>query len=276
MDIRSAAQALRGDIAGRNAVLCPGPGHSAKDRSLSVTFEHGNFVAYSHAGDDWKECRDHVRHCLGWGAFAPHTTNPAATVMCRQAVVAAHNDDRERTERAYTIWRQSAPISETPVQAYLAARGVSYAGDAIRWHPSCPFGRDRTGCMVALVRNIITDKPQAIHRTAISQEGRKLSSMGSNGRLALGPIGGGAIKLTGSAEVSNVLAIGEGLETALSIKQLPDLFSMPVWSVISSSGITSFPVLACIETMWIAADNDTSGTGQKAARAAADRVALHA
>lgn len=38
MDIRNAARALGGEVAGRAAILCPGPGHSAKDRSLSVLF----------------------------------------------------------------------------------------------------------------------------------------------------------------------------------------------------------------------------------------------
>ena len=33
------ARALGGEVAGRDAVLCPGPGHSAHDRSLAVKFD---------------------------------------------------------------------------------------------------------------------------------------------------------------------------------------------------------------------------------------------
>ena len=102
--------------------------------------------------------------------------------------------------------------------------------------------------MIALVRNIRTNEPQAIHRTAIDSSGRKI------GRKALGPIGGGAVKLTDDADVTTVIAIGEGLESTLSIRALPDLGNMPVWSVLSAGGMEKFPVLAGIEAVWIAAD----------------------
>src|SRR5690606_35567875 len=119
-----------------------------------------------------------------------------------------------------------------------------------------------------LVRNIVTNEPQAIHRTAIDATGRKID------RKAYGPIGGGAVKLTDDADVTKVIAIGEGIETALSIRELPDLGNMPVWTVLSANGIAAFPVLPGIESVWIAADNDASGTGQNAARSAGER--LHA
>lgn len=120
--------------------------------------------------------------------------------------------------------------------------------------------------MIGLVRNIVTNEPQAIHRTAIDANGCKID------RKAYGPIGGGAVKLTDDADVTKVIAIGEGIETALSIRELPDLGNMPVWSVLSAGGITAFPVLPGIESVWIAADNDASGTGQRAARAAGERL----
>jgi putative DNA primase/helicase len=266
LDPRTIARILGGEVAGRNSVLCPGPGHSARDRSLSVTFAGDDVTVFSHAGDDWRECKDYVRSRLGLGHFTPSDPRPAPVI------VTPTPEDRERTQRAVTIWREAHPIAGTPAEAYLASRGVSYQGEALRWHPSCPFGKERLGCMVALVRNIVTNEPQAVHRTAIDAVGKKLSHLGSNGRLSFGPVGGGAVKLTDDAEVTKVIAIGEGIETALSIRELPDLGNMPVWSVLSAGGITAFPVLPGIESVWIAADNDASGTGQKAARSAAERL----
>jgi phage/plasmid primase-like uncharacterized protein len=181
-------------------------------------------------------------------------------------------EERKRTERAIDIWREAGPHAGTPAEAYLAGRGVTYRGNALRWHPACPFEKARLGCMVALVRNIVTNEPQAIHRTAIDRDGRKISDIGSNGRLALGPTGGAAIKLTDDADVTMAIAIGEGIETTLSIRHLHSLEKMPVWSVLNAGGISTFPALPGIETVWIAADNDASGTGQKAARAAAERL----
>jgi putative DNA primase/helicase len=262
MNVSYAAKALGGDLAGRNNVLCPGPGHSRRDRSLSVTFTGDDFAVFSHAGDDWRACKDHVRERLGLGDFTPAKTRSAV-------IVTPTPEDRDRIERAGTLWREARPIEGTPAVAYLASRGVSYQGEALRWHPSCPFGKgERHGCMIALVRNIVTNEPQAIHRTAIDASGRKID------RKAYGPIGGGAVKLTDDANVTKVIAIGEGIETALSIRELPDLGNMPVWPVLSANGIAAFPVLPGIESVWIAADNDASGTGQNAARSAGER--LHA
>ena len=66
-DLRSLARLLGGDVIGRQ-VLAPGPGHSPRDRSLSVTISATapeGFLAFSHAGDDFAECRDHVKRALG-------------------------------------------------------------------------------------------------------------------------------------------------------------------------------------------------------------------
>jgi 5S rRNA maturation endonuclease (ribonuclease M5) len=72
LDLPSMARALGGDVQS-GQVLCPGPGHSAEDRSLSVKPDKDDpdgFVVHSFCGDDWKVCRDHVRQQLGQPASA--------------------------------------------------------------------------------------------------------------------------------------------------------------------------------------------------------------
>ena len=52
----------------------PGPGHTPRDRSLSVTLDSNapdGFLIYRHAGDDWKACRDYVRQRLGLPSWQP-------------------------------------------------------------------------------------------------------------------------------------------------------------------------------------------------------------
>src|SRR5262249_42886201 len=72
IDPQSLARALGGEASG-NEIRCPGPGHSAEDRSLSVKVDPGapdGFVVCPHAPhDDWRECRDHVRKKLGLDPF---------------------------------------------------------------------------------------------------------------------------------------------------------------------------------------------------------------
>jgi hypothetical protein len=67
LDPRTIARVMGGDVNGDGA-LVPGPGHSTKDRSLSVKPDpaaRDGFVVYSFAGDEVGECRDHVKDKLG-------------------------------------------------------------------------------------------------------------------------------------------------------------------------------------------------------------------
>jgi hypothetical protein len=72
--LKSWAAALGGDVRGRG-VLCPGPGHSARDRSLSVTPSAAapdGFLVHSFSGDDPIACKDYVRAKLGQPEFKPN------------------------------------------------------------------------------------------------------------------------------------------------------------------------------------------------------------
>jgi RecA-family ATPase len=74
LDIRQLAAALDGEVSG-NQILAPGPGHSKRDRSLSVKPDAEaaeGFVVHSFAGDDPIVCRDHVRERAGLPAFKPN------------------------------------------------------------------------------------------------------------------------------------------------------------------------------------------------------------
>jgi hypothetical protein len=81
VDLRTLAVALDGEVSGPQ-VLAPGPGHSPKDRSLSVMVDPDapdGFVIYSHAGDDPMVCRDHVKARMGLPAWTPGDRADRAT-----------------------------------------------------------------------------------------------------------------------------------------------------------------------------------------------------
>lgn len=72
--LQQVAKILGGEI-GNGQVLCPGPGHSAKDRSLSVRLDTSapdGFLVNSFSTDDPIVCRDYVREKLGLPAFKPN------------------------------------------------------------------------------------------------------------------------------------------------------------------------------------------------------------
>jgi hypothetical protein len=258
MDLRSAARALGGEVVGRG-IICPGPNHSRQDRSLSILSDAsapGGFTLHSHAGDEFGACRDYVRERLGLSAQVGPKPNEALS-----AQLAPKPSDS--TALALWIWREAREMAGSPVARYLARRGLEAGHDAhdcLRFHPSCPFAGGRTPGMVALVRNVVTNQPQAVHRTALNHEGQKVEVNGKD-RLALGSFRGGAVKLTPDEETTTCLGIGEGIETTLSLRRLPEFGASPVWSVLNAGGITSFPVLPGIECLWIAVDDDPAGRG---------------
>jgi len=111
--------------------------------------------------------------------------------------------------------------------------GEDVAGQVLRWN-------NRIGAMVALFRNIQTDRPQAISRTFLDAGGRKLR------RRFLGPVGGCAIKLD-QANVLGRLHIGEGIETCMTARQLG---LRPCWALGSAGAVARFPVLAGV-SFWL-------------------------
>ena len=74
LDLRRIANALNGEVAG-GGVRAPGPGHSTKDRSLTITLSSDapdGFVVHSFAGDDPIVCKDYVREKCGLPQFQPN------------------------------------------------------------------------------------------------------------------------------------------------------------------------------------------------------------
>jgi putative DNA primase/helicase len=175
------------------------------------------------------------------------------------ATKAADDDDERRIEQAIAIWCDAKPLPGTIAESYLRSRYIEVPGEALevlRFHPRCPWLIGTRPAMVALVRDIITNEPIAIHRTALTVDGRKIDRP-----KLLGPSAGGAIKLF-SDIVTGELTIAEGIETTLSAMILG---FAPAWSVIDAGGIAKFPALPWISRLTIIADNDKSQTGEKAA-----------
>ena len=186
----------------------------------------------------------------------------------------AEADKRERIKLALSLYNEGKPCRGSPIEDYLYyTRGIGkwldtfpYLDKVFRFHPNCPFGDERLPCMLALVREIKTNAPVAVHRTALKL-GKRPERIG---RLSLGATGGGAIKISPDHEVQSGLLIGEGIETVLSASAVLEF--KPVWSLIDKGNLAKFPVLPGLECVTVAIDNDASGDGQRAAAECIQRL----
>jgi putative DNA primase/helicase len=273
-DLRTIARALGGEISG-NQVVCPGPGHSFKDRSLSVRLDanaRDGFIANSFAGDDWRVCRDHVRQRLGIVRKFNGSSRPAPASHPPRSV-AEENDIKRVATTVARIVAGIRPIAGSPGEMFLREKrridtapigDVLERTDAIGWHPAVYFhspGHElhgqRLGCIVGIMTDVRSAAPTgAISRTYIGPDGKKVGKAKTLGT----PIG--IVRLSRDDDVCQGLILTEGLETALAAMSIG---LRPMWSTGSTGHMRTFPPLAGIECITIIADHDKNGAGENAA-----------
>lgn len=237
------AHRLGGKAYAGNYILCPGPGHSRNDRSLKVNFKpDGSFTVTSFAGDDFRECRDHVKNALGLDDREPQPLPPVPVTLL---------DKTAQIERARRIWTDALPIEGTLASIYLLSRGgIVYGGEALRFHPACPFRSERHPAMIGLMTDIATGEPCGIHRTALLPDG---SGKAAPGKMMMGRAQSAVVRLHDDEDVTGRLCIAEGIETALATAD------WPIWACLSAGTMRTFPVLSGVESLTIYADHDTAG-----------------
>ncbi len=148
------------------------------------------------------------------------------------------------------VWREGQPAAGSPVERYLASRGLVLPPDApLRYHPACPRQGERLPAMVALMRGAVTGEPCGVHRTYLRPDGGGKADV-APAKMMLGAAG--IIRLCG--EVTGGLGIAEGIETSLAIIQRTGW--SPIWATGSAGAIAKFPVLAGVEALTIWADHD--------------------
>jgi putative DNA primase/helicase len=261
IDPRSAARALGGDVVGRNAIVVPGPGHSPRDRSLSILFgSNGGYICHSHAGDDWQACRDYIDSALGLGR-ARRARRAERMGLGRRhrldgcAGMHTHTDDRARI--ALQLWSEAVPLPGTLGHHYFTHhRGLAIdrLGDlshVLRWHSG-------KRAVIALMTDMVTSEPTGgVHRIFLNPDGSK------NKRMMLGPAG--IIRLDRDEDVTTAIGLTEGVEDGSAVM----LSWRPIWAAGSAGAINKFPVLSGIECLTVFADNGTPGI--KAAETAVQR-----
>jgi hypothetical protein len=176
---------------------------------LTTTVPDG-FIVHSHAGDDWRTCRDYVRSKLGLPEWKPGAWDEAAVRIEVNQRPAPTEEDAIRIERAVSIWNEAGDPELTVVEDYLDSRKLqltpTIAGTVLRFHRRCPMRNENTGttdrvpAMIAAFRSIDNDAITGIHRIRLDER-----SAWPKARLLQAMLGGfaGVDRATSAARVSS-------------------------------------------------------------------------
>jgi hypothetical protein len=277
LTLTAIARALGGEVISRDTVRAPGPNHSRQDRSLTVKLSAtapDGFICHSFCGDDWRECRDHVRRLLGMQAWEAgqredrRTVDPThiaswdfgATIE-ESEMSPRTEEDLQRIARAQALWNEATDPRGTEAEAYLAARALTLfddlCGGVLRFHPACPWRNEDTGnidkvpCLLAAFTSIDDNIITAVHRIRVDTPERWPKTQ----RKMLGLVHRAAIML---APAGDELTVAEGLETAMSPREAG--LTMPCWALGSAGGISRFPVLPGVRKLMLAAEMNKDDT----------------
>jgi hypothetical protein len=176
----------------------------------------------------------------------------------------------EKLDFALSIWNSALPFVGSIGDRYFTeTREIDVSKlpptihEALRFHPRCVFGGGIfRPCIVALMRNPLTDAPVGIHRIGLEQVNGSVNKLD---RKALGRMG--VVKLW-PLNGSEQLVAGEGIETVLAAAtRIPYRGAplIPAWSVVAKDGLRRLPLLPDVARLILLVDNDENNEGQRAA-----------
>ena len=248
-------KALRGKWHGSyGTARCPA--HPDKTPSLSISIgRDGRTLVRCHTGCTQEQVIDALRRLRLWGGDVESNLRSFTPPPNRNG------------EYALELWAECVPAQGTLVEKYLAARGITVEiPAALRFHPGLKHPDGGVWpAMVALVTRGTDGKPIGIHRTFLKKDGSGKAPVPRQ-KMMLGPCAGGAVFL---AEAGERIAVGEGIETCLSVLQAKP--ALPVWAALSTSGLKSLDLPEIVKEVTILVDLDRDGAGEKAALAAGRR-----
>ena len=158
------------------------------------------------------------------------------------------------SEFALSVWKTSRSPDNSPVSTYLESRGITITlPPTLRFNPSLkhPCGRTHSA-MIGLVTSGVENTPTGIHRTFLTPDGSSKADIERN-KLMLGLCRGGAVRL---GDVTDLVMIGEGIETCLSAMQVT---GKPAWAALSTSGMKSLILPETVQEVIVLVDSDEAG-----------------
>lgn len=173
------------------------------------------------------------------------------------------NDERQPSPAAaQRLFAASKPIAGTLAEAYLRGRGVNNVSglDALRFHPRCFYRDDRDSprehwpALIAAVTDGAGNLT-GVQRTFLARDGSGKAPLPAP-RKAIGALAGNAVRF---GKVRDIMIVGEGIETVLSLRCLAP--SAPMAAALSAQHLSAFRVPPTLKRLYVAADRDDAGLG---------------
>lgn len=172
----------------------------------------------------------------------------------------SQSGERDYLALARKIWTESRPIAGTAAEDYLRARNISADFDdaPLRYHPALIYRESANSPkrkLPALVAAVTNHRGEltGVHRTFIDPT-RNDKARVSSPRRSLGAILGNGVSF---GKVDDVVLLGEGIETVLSIKSArPDI---PMVAALSAGHLAAWDFPPELRRLIIARDNDEAG-----------------
>jgi putative DNA primase/helicase len=233
--------------------LCPA--HDDRHHSLSITQSNDRILLHCFA-----DCTVEMI-CEAFGIGVKDLFHAAGRAN-------ANWTDDQRREYARRIWERSKPAGRTVVETYLRNRGIGDAPipQSIRLTDSVthvdygwPFP-----ALTAGLQNV-GGQFAGVSLTLLCADGSDKAPVGlGEERVMYGPIRGAAVRLSAPGEL---LAIGEGIETMLSVQQSAGI---PCWAALTATNLVHVRLPDSVGEVIVCADADA--TGLRAAQEAARRL----
>ena len=195
--------------------------------------------------------------------------SPSKPIEFKPAANTDAEDTRKRNVASKT-WLDATPIDGTPAERYLEGRAITATSPELRYATACPIWSGRANeskqtALIAVVRNVKTQKRQAIVRIFIAADGSGKAMLDDGDKRNLGPTRDGAVNFGKILEGDTVIEC-EGVESALSLWQAT---SIPTIAVLSGDALGRAALPTNIKRVIIHAEHGT----EKFAIAGAERRA---
>jgi len=229
-----------------NKGMCCCPAHDDRTPSLSVTLGRKAILFHCFAGCSSEEV---IAALDRQGVRSRDLFDGAG------AVAADPQEKRDFNSNARRLWRSATAIPGTPVEVYLAQRGILRASDQLRYLQRTPLGpRGAVQFLPAMLAAVTTDVGViAVHRTFLDPGSGRLAGF-ERPKRALGSLGCGAVRLAPPA--AGRLGLSEGIESALSAMQL---FGIPCWATLGNERFGLVAIPESVRELHLFIDNDAGG-----------------